>query len=62
MGILFNVSPAVIIINGLAVWSKLWGIAGALLAGPITAIMTIVFFEFQGTRPIAVLLSKSGRT
>ena len=30
-------------------------------AVPITAIMTIVFSEFPGTRPVAVLLSKNGR-
>ena len=49
------------ILISLAVWSELWGIPGAFLAVPITAIMTIVFSEFPGTRPIAVLLSKTGR-
>jgi AI-2 transport protein TqsA len=60
MGNSLNLSPFAILIS-LAVWSELWGIAGAFLAVPITAIMTIVFREFAGTRPIAVLLSKSGR-
>ena len=41
--------------------TTLLGIAGAFLAVPITAIMAIVFSEFDGSRPIAVLLSRSGR-
>ena len=45
----------------LAAWSALWGIPGAFLAVPITAIMAIVFSAFAGTRPIAVLLSRDGR-
>ena len=32
-----------------------------LTAGPITAILTIVFSELPGTRPVAVLLSQNGR-
>ena len=60
MGNSLNLSPFAILIS-LAVWSELWGIPGAFLAVPITAIMTIVFSEFPGTRPLAVLLSKSGR-
>jgi predicted PurR-regulated permease PerM len=55
-----NLSPFAILIS-LAVWSELWGVPGAFLAVPITAILTIVLSEFAGTRPIAVLLSKSGR-
>jgi len=60
MGSSLNLSPFAILIS-LAVWSELWGVPGAFLAVPITAIMTIVFSEFPGTRPIAVLLSKNGR-
>ena len=60
MGSSLNLSPFAILIS-LAIWSELWGIPGAFLAVPITAILTIVFSEFAGTRPIAVLLSKSGR-
>lgn len=55
-----NLSPFAILIS-LAVWSELWGVPGAFLAVPITAIITIVLSEFPGTRPIAVLLSQSGR-
>ncbi|HMO45806.1 MAG TPA: AI-2E family transporter [Rubrivivax sp.] len=59
MGNSLNLSPFAILIS-LAVWSELWGIPGAFLAVPITAIMTIVFSEFPGTRQVAVLLSKNG--
>lgn len=55
-----NLSPFVILAS-LAVWSALWGIAGAFLAVPITACMALVFAEFDATRPIAVLLSRDGR-
>ena len=60
MGNSLNLSPFAILVS-LAVWSALWGIPGAFLAVPITAIMAIVFSEFAGTRPIAVLLSRDGR-
>jgi len=59
MGDSLNLSPFVILFS-LAVWSKLWGIPGALLAVPFAAIMLIVFQEFEGTRPLAVLLSRHG--
>jgi len=32
----------------------------AILAVPITSVMVIVFSEFAGTRPIAILLSQNG--
>jgi AI-2 transport protein TqsA len=60
MGNSLNLSPFAILIS-LALWSELWGVPGAFLAVPITAIAAIVFSAFPGTRPIAVLLSKSGR-
>jgi predicted PurR-regulated permease PerM len=60
MGNSLNLSPFAILFS-LAVWSELWGVPGAFLAVPITAILTIVFSEFPGTRPIAVLLSRDGR-
>jgi predicted PurR-regulated permease PerM len=60
MGNSLNLSPFAILFS-LALWSELWGIPGAFLAVPITAILTIVFSEFPGTRPVAVLLSKGGR-
>ena len=60
MGNSLNLSPFAILIS-LAVWSELWGIPGAFLAVPITAIIAIVFSEFPGTRQVAVLLSKNGQ-
>jgi AI-2 transport protein TqsA len=60
MGNSLNLSPFVILVS-LTVWSGLWGIPGAFLAVPITAIMAIVFSEFAGTRPLAVLLSRNGQ-
>jgi len=48
------------ILASLMVWSALWGIAGAFLAVPLTAVMVIVLSEFPGTRPVAILLSRSG--
>jgi len=55
-----NLSPFAILIS-LAIWSELWGIPGAFLAVPITAIITIVLSEFPGTRPLAILLSRRGQ-
>lgn len=60
MGNSLNLSPFAILVS-LAIWSELWGIAGAFLAVPITAILAIFFSEFAATRPLAVLLSRDGR-
>jgi len=60
MGNSLNLSPFAILVS-LAAWSALWGVPGAFLAVPITAIMAIVFSGFAGTRPLAVLLSRDGR-
>lgn len=59
MGNSLNLSPFVILVS-LVVWSSIWGLAGAILAVPISAILVIVLSEFKGTRPIAVLLSRDG--
>ncbi len=60
MGASLNLSPFVIMVS-LSAWSAIWGIPGALLAVPITAILVIVLSEFAGTRPIAVMLTLDGR-
>jgi AI-2 transport protein TqsA len=60
MGNSLNLGPFAIL-GGLTIWSELWGIPGAFMAIPITAIMMIVFAEFPATRPIAVLFSRDGR-
>ena len=59
MGNSLNLSPFVILVS-LVAWSSIWGLAGAILAVPITAILVIVLSEFPGTRPIAILLSRDG--
>ena len=60
MGRSLNLSPFVILVS-LTAWGSMWGIAGALLSAPVTAILVIVFSEFEGTRPVAILLSRSGK-
>ncbi|MHA6346785.1 AI-2E family transporter [Roseivivax sp. CAU 1761] len=60
MGRTFNLSPAVVLL-ALAFWGGLWGIAGAILAVPLTASLVIVLAEVPATRPIAVMLSARGR-
>ena len=44
-------------ILALSLWSSLWGLAGAILAVPLTSMLVILFAEFDGTRPLAVLLA-----
>lgn len=56
----FNLSPFVVLAS-LAFWSALWGMPGAILAVPMTAVLLIVLAEIEATRPIAVMLSVSGR-
>jgi AI-2 transport protein TqsA len=60
MGKSLDLGPLAILAS-LTVWSELWGIPGAFLAIPITALMRIVFAEFSSTRPIAVFLSGNGQ-
>lgn len=60
MGNSLNLSPFAILVS-LAVWSALWGIAGAFLAVPMTACLVLILAEFEGTRPIAILLSRNGQ-
>lgn len=59
MGNSLNLSPFAILIC-LTTWAALWGVAGAFLAVPITACITMVLAEFKGTRPVAILLSRNG--
>ncbi len=55
-----NLSPFVVIL-ALSFWSALWGISGAILAVPLTSVLVIIFSEFPGTRPIALLISDVGK-
>jgi predicted PurR-regulated permease PerM len=59
MGNNLNLSP-IFIISNLAMWGMLWGVPGMFLAIPILAITTIALSQFEATRPVAVLFSKTG--
>lgn len=52
-----NMSPFVVLV-ALALWSSVWGVAGAILAIPMTSIIAIVMASFAATRPFAVLLAE----
>lgn len=56
MGESLNLSPLVILVS-MAVWSSIWGVAGAFLAVPITVGLLIGFSSFESTRPFSVLLT-----
>jgi AI-2 transport protein TqsA len=45
------------IMMALVFWTMLWGLAGALLAAPMTAVIAILLERFPGSRPIAQLLA-----
>lgn len=57
MGSRFNLSPILILI-ALFFWGNVWGIVGAFLAVPITAIMKIVIQNIDSIRFIGILMSK----
>lgn len=59
MGHNLNLSP-IFIISNLAMWGMIWGAPGMFLAIPILAITTIALSQFETTKPIAVLFSKTG--
>jgi len=60
MGNALNISSLVAILS-LSFWGWLWGITGMILSIPITVMIVIVFAQFPGTRPIAILLSGKGK-
>lgn len=47
-------------ILALFVWGALWGVTGMLIAVPLTSIIVIVLSQFEGSRPVAIVLSKTG--
>lgn len=53
-----NMSPFVVLV-ALALWSSVWGVAGAILAIPLTSIIAIIMASFESTRPFAVLLAEN---
>jgi AI-2 transport protein TqsA len=59
MGESLKVSPLIIFI-GLFIWGYLLGGIGAILAVPMTMLVIIIMENFDGTRPIAVLMRYTG--
>ena len=41
-------------------WGAIWGVTGMFVAMPLTAMLIITFGNFEATRPIAVILSRTG--
>ncbi|NNL84275.1 MAG: AI-2E family transporter [Myxococcales bacterium] len=56
MGASLDLHP-VALLMALILWGMLWGIAGMLLATPITAVMKILFEKLESTRPLADVLA-----
>ena len=54
-----NLSLTVTMLS-LAVWGSLWGVTGMFLAVPLTAVLILIASRFEATRPVAVLLSRTG--
>ena len=47
----------IVVLACLIFWSLVWGVMGALLAVPLTAIIKIVFSRHEATKPLANLLA-----
>ncbi|PCJ07181.1 MAG: AI-2E family transporter [Rhodobacteraceae bacterium] len=54
-----NLSPFTVLLS-LAIWTALWGMMGAILAVPLTAMVMIILAEIPNTRFIAVMMSEAG--
>jgi AI-2 transport protein TqsA len=59
MGDKLRISPVVVFI-GLFVWGYLLGGIGAILAVPMTMLVLILMENFEGSRPIAILMRYTG--
>ena len=59
MGNRLKISPAVVFV-GLFIWGYLLGGIGALLAVPLTLLVLIIMENFEGTRPLAILMRYTG--
>ena len=60
MGNSLNIS-ALVAILALSLWGAIWGVIGMILSIPITVITVIILSQFEGTQPIARMLSESGK-
>jgi predicted PurR-regulated permease PerM len=59
MGQRLKISPVVVFV-GLFVWGFLLGGIGAILAVPMTLLVLIIMENFEGTRPVAILMRYTG--
>jgi AI-2 transport protein TqsA len=59
MGDRLRISPVIIFI-GLFVWGYMLGGIGAILAVPMTMLVLIIMENFEGTRPLAILMRYTG--
>jgi AI-2 transport protein TqsA len=59
MGDRLRISPLVVFV-GLFVWGYLLGGIGAILAVPMTLLVLIIMENFEGTRPLAILMRYTG--
>lgn len=60
MGNSLNISSLVVVLS-LTIWGAIWGVMGMILSVPITVMMIVVFEEIPSLRPVAVMLSESGK-
>ncbi len=59
MGQNLKISPLIVFV-GLFIWGYLLGGIGAILAVPMTILVIIIMENFEGTRPIAILMRYTG--
>jgi AI-2 transport protein TqsA len=59
MGDRLKISPVIVFI-GLFIWGYLLGGIGAILAVPLTLMVLIIMENFEGTRPVAILMRYTG--
>lgn len=54
-----NIDPVVVLLS-LALWGKMWGVAGMFLSTPLAVMAMAILAEFKGSRWMAILLSGDG--
>jgi predicted PurR-regulated permease PerM len=59
MGNKLRISPVVVFV-GLFIWGYLLGGIGAILAVPMTMLVLLIMENFEGTRPVAILMRYTG--
>lgn len=59
-GQIMRISPIVLLL-AITFWAWVWGVAGAILAIPMTVSLIIICAHVEALRPVAILLSHTGR-